>query len=247
MRQIFTITFLLLLSLFLFSCSLKDQAKIDTHFQLGIASLQEGDMTEALRQLLQAEQLEQEDPEIHNALGLAYLGKEKYEKAIEHFTSAVELKPDYPEAHNNMGVSYLRLYRWEKAIVSCRRAADNLLYRTPERAYLNIGWAYYNLGDFQQALIFYNKALEKLPNWCMARYNLALAQMKLSQYSDALYNLTLAVDKCPVYRDAYEAIGDAYKVLGQFGKAKESYLKCNSLGPETTVGRSCQQKANLIR
>lgn len=247
MRFSYQITFMLLLSFISLSCSLKDQAKIDTHFQLGISSLQEGDVTEALRQLLQAEQLEKEDPEIHNALGLAYLGKEKYEKAIEHFQIAVELKPDYPEAYNNMGVAYLRLYRWEKAIEACRRAADNLLYRTPERAYLNIGWAYYNMNDYKQAINFYNRALSKLPNWCMARYNLSLAQMKLSQYDEAIHNLGLAVDKCPVYRDAYEAMGDAYKVRGQFGKAKEYYLKCHSLGPETTVGRSCKQKSNLIR
>ena len=229
------------------ACSLKDQAKIDIQFQLGISSLAEGNCTEALRHLIEAHSLDDEDHEIQNALGLSYLCKDQFEKAIEHFTRATQLKPDYPQAYNTLCVSYLRMSRWEKAIEFGRIAAENLLYSSPERAHLNIGWAYYNLGDYQKAVEYYNKALKVLPNWCLARYNLAMVGLKTHNYNDATYHLGKAIEKCPVYTEAYEAMGDALYRNSQPQKAKEYYLKCYSLAPESSTGRDCRRKANFIR
>jgi tetratricopeptide (TPR) repeat protein len=79
------------------------------------------------------------------------MAKEKYDLAVVHFKKAVQLKPDYSLAKNNLGSAYLARKEWDKAIIVLEEVTGDMLYATPHFPLANLGWAYYNKGDYDKA------------------------------------------------------------------------------------------------
>ena len=110
---------------------------------LGKSFLAQGNFTAGLNELLKAEELDPENPEIQNDLALAYMIMDMHSKSITHFKRAIKLRPNFSEAYNNLGNTYLILSKWDLAIKCFEKALGNTLYATPHFAYNNLGYAYY--------------------------------------------------------------------------------------------------------
>ena len=67
------------------SSSNRDKGRADAFLRLGASYLRQGQTTPALRELLKAEQLDPDNPEIQNHLGLTYMAKKRYPLAVERF------------------------------------------------------------------------------------------------------------------------------------------------------------------
>ena len=172
---------------------------------IGEAYLAEGNYTAALRELLKAEKIYADDPLLHNYLGLAYQAKKLPQKAIDHYKKAIDIKPDYAPAYNNLGVTYLETKQWNAAIEVFEQLSNNILYSTPQYAHLNLGWAYYNKGDYEASAIYYRKAVK--------------------HYQDGF-----ARDQ--VYVKALRGLGKTYQATGNINKAEETFEEALALAPE---------------
>ncbi|MFO7494190.1 MAG: tetratricopeptide repeat protein, partial [Desulfobacterales bacterium] len=137
-----------------------DKKKAEASRNLGEALMQQGDYPGALREFLAAEKLNPEDPILHNDLGLFYRIKDRLDLAIHHFKLAIELKPGYAVAQNNLGEVYLQKKEWDTAIIIFKELSENLLYAPPHSPLTNLGFAYYNKGNFTWAEAYYLKALK---------------------------------------------------------------------------------------
>jgi len=122
--------------------------------------MQEGNYTEALRELFEAEKIYSDNSTLQNVLGLALRFKGDLEGAKEHIEKAVALDPHNSEAYNNLGVVYLDLKKWDEAISCFEKAMSDILYSTPENSWYNIGYAYENKKDYTKAVEGYKKAAE---------------------------------------------------------------------------------------
>ncbi len=88
--------------------------------RIGLARvhLARGDFKLALEPLLQAREIEPNDPEIHFLLGRAYRSLIQNDLAITSFSTAINLKPTLAEAHYHRGLALLDVDRAKEATTS---------------------------------------------------------------------------------------------------------------------------------
>ncbi len=96
------------------------------------------------------------------ARGIAYERAGQWPKAEADFARALELEPDQPEVLNYKGYSWLTM---NKHIPEAKDMIERALKQRPNDAHIidSMGWAYYLIGDFEQAAEYIEEALEQMP------------------------------------------------------------------------------------
>jgi type IV pilus assembly protein PilF len=172
-----TVIALLMTLLLLAACGIsrEDRQKATLHYNMGVHHVQQGDPTSGLRELLEAEKYNPEDPEIQYFLGAAYGSKELYSQAIDHFQRALALNPKFTDAHKAIGDIHLATGEWNKAIQEYEIVLRDILYLKPFYVWNNLGWAYYKKGDLPKATDCFRRAIALKPDFGLAYYNLGFA------------------------------------------------------------------------
>ncbi|GAB4488145.1 MAG: hypothetical protein OHK006_18180 [Thermodesulfovibrionales bacterium] len=160
--------------------------KSNTYFKMGAAHLGEGKIQQAFIEFQKALELTPNDKEVLNAIGVIYLVHfDELPKAIDFFERAVRIDPGYSDAYNNLGYANEKLGRYDTAIANYQKAVSNLMYTTPEKAYIGMGNSYYRLRKHDQALSAYREAIKRNPNIPISYYRIALCHNALGRYGDA--------------------------------------------------------------
>jgi type IV pilus biogenesis/stability protein PilW len=187
---------------------------------LGEAYLQEGRYTAALGEFFKAKEMIPDDPILHNDLGLVYDAKGNTELAEEHFRTAIALKPDYSLAKNNLGSIYLSRKEWAKAIPVLEEVTKDMLYATPHFPLANLGWAYYNLGNYTKARDYLNQALDAVPNFLVAQLHLGRVNLATGRPHEALALFETAIANDPKNPAVLLELGRTYRLLGDYRNAR---------------------------
>ncbi len=197
----------------------EDKKKAVAARNLGEAYLGDGNVNGALSEFLKSEKLDPQDPILYNDLGLVYMAKEKIDLATAQFEKAVELNPDYSVAKNNLGSAYLIREEWDKAIPVLESVVGDLLYATPHFPLTNLGWAYYNKGDYQKAREYLNKALDLQPDFFLAQLNLGRTDLATGHLHSALALFEKAAKTQPKNPILLLELGKTYRLLGDYNNA----------------------------
>lgn len=232
------------------------------HRDLGISYLNEGNLSAAMKELQEAENLYADDPELQNALGSVYHTRgiqpdypcERSDNKISdinminnaeiHYKKAIKLNNNYSEAHNNLGVLYLNMGRYDDAINEFNSALQNMSYSTPERAYVNMGWAYYKKKDYKEAELNLRKAIQSAPDFFIAHYNLGILYRDTGNYKEAIKEFKLAIKYFPRYIDAYYDLAHTYLKIKKAEYALQMFKKVCELAPES---KCCERSAQYIK
>ncbi len=94
-------------------------------------------------------------------LGNIYLMGKNYEKAIEEFDKAIKIKKDFWQAINNKGLAYFELNKIDLSIISFKKA---IYIEENAEPLLALASCLKNK-DFNKAIFFAKKALNKEPNY----------------------------------------------------------------------------------
>jgi tetratricopeptide (TPR) repeat protein len=110
------------------------------------------------------------------------------------------------------------------------------------------GWGdnNYDIGNCQDAVYYYTKAIELDPNFAQAYNNRAYTNMRMQNYKDALPDLDKAIEIKPDYVTALMNRGDIYNYYYAIDRKKAiaDYDKVISLGTKNDrSGRVCGHKA----
>jgi type IV pilus biogenesis/stability protein PilW len=202
------------------SISPQDRKKANASRDLGEAYFREKRYTAALGELYKAEKINPDDPILHNDFGLVFMAKEKYDMAVTHFQKAVELKPDYSLAKNNLGSAYLVMEQWDKAIAALEPVTEDMLYATPHYPLSNLGWAYYNKGDYDKARRYLDKALELKPDFVIAQLNLGRTFLATGRLHQALNLFEKIASESPNNPLVLLELGKTYRLLGDYDNAR---------------------------
>lgn len=218
------------------------------------AYIDQKNYTEALRELLEAEKLYPDDPNLQHDLGFVYMEKEKPDLAIQHLKRALALKSDYSAAKNTLGVAYMKNEQWDDAITCFKELSENLLYTTPQNPLFNLGWAYYQKKDFAESEKYYKKALglyedglSKDAVYIKALHGLGLNYMATGRSREAIAMLEKAVQSVPRVAELFFDLGRAYKMAQEYPKAVKAYNKVIELVPDRSLAREAAKAAEEIK
>lgn len=213
---------------------------------LGEAYMVEGEYTAALKEFLKALDLYAEDPFLHNNLGLIYMTKEKPDLAVEHFKKAIKLNPEFAPARNNLGAAYLAMKDWDAAIETFKEVTEDILYATPHYPLSNLGWAYFNKGEYKTAEMYYKRALKEQSDFVIALRGLGMTYIAMRNARDAIDSLEKAVKISPEFAEAYYDLARAYTMSRKRGKAVDALEKVIELAPDTPLADKAESKIRKL-
>jgi type IV pilus assembly protein PilF len=223
----------------------KDQAL--THMRIGDSMLREGRPTQALAELIKANDLDPNNPVIRNVLGVAYLEKGMVPQAINQFEKALYLDPNYVEVHNNLGTALLRDQRVKEAISEFNKALENPMYPTPHFVYYNLGQAYFILKEFEKARENYLEAVKISPIYSLAYHGLGLAWKATGNLGEAAEALKKAIEYAPQFAQAHYDLGVVLVDLKQTSLAVLAFREVINLVPEGNLGKMAQQRLKELK
>jgi tetratricopeptide (TPR) repeat protein len=120
------------------------------------------------------------------ARGIAYERGGQWPKAEADFKRALELEPDQPDVLNYIGYTWLTMNR---NLPEAKAMIENALRQRPNDAHIidSMGWAYYLMGDFEQALEYLEQAVELMPGDVVTNEHLGDVYWRLGRKKEARF------------------------------------------------------------
>lgn len=221
----------------------EEQAKY--HYDLGASYFGEQFIPQALRELLLSLEDNPDNAEALHLLGFIYMGRKDYPTAIKYFRKALALDPEFYICWNNLGTAYLASARWEDAVDLYQDLMGKPMYNTPELAYNNLGWAYYNLGMLEQAREQFEMAAFLKPEMCLAHNNLGLVRAKQGNYVGASRSFQSAIKGCPQYAEPNFHLAQILQA-NHDQQARFYFERCYNLASDSTWGDRCRSYLEVV-
>ena len=227
--------------------SQEDLNQSEAHNKLGFSYLRNEQLNEAFVEFQKAIRVNPENKEALNYLGYISSEFNKHDEAISYYNRAISVDPEYAGAQNNLGVTYAKLEKWNEAARYFKAALSNPTYATPERAYSNLGYAYYMMQDYAKAEEALKEALIRNPVLLDAIYILGLVYTKINDDSMAIQEFKRAIGIMPNYVDAHWEIANAYLRTGERAKALKHFEMVMEKGGDTEKIRKASQQIELLK
>ena len=196
---------------------------------LGVVSLQQGRIIEAIELFDKAVRLDFEYPAPLKNLALSYLQLNELEPALSNINRALSLVPDDPDALHTRGFLKLRADKFFDAIVDLEKCIS---IATENSKFLNTaGMAYFGVDDLLIAKKYFKKAAKLLPDSKDAILSLARCERQLGNYSESDRLFVEVLETQP--KNITALMGLAVNLLNQ-GKAvaaRTHLVKCTDISP----------------
>ncbi len=198
-------------------------------------------------------------------LGNVYIAKRLYEDAARCYSRVIELNPNYQDAYVSLADAYLRMGKIKRAKRLIVRGAkrfndENYLYgaavvlvgggeyelaeelirklldRKKRAEYLVLlGNLYFGKGMYDEALKWYDKAIEKDPDNVEAWNNKGFLMFIKGLYKEALHYYKKALEIDPNYKEAWYNRGYAHHAIGKLRIAVADYWHALKIDPRDEV------------
>ena len=125
--------------------------------------------------------------------GMSYERNNEWPKAEADFKRALELNPDQPQVLNYLGYSWVdQGMNLEPALEMIEKAVA----AAPNDGYIidSLGWAFYRLGRYEEAVVELERAVRLLPNDPEINDHLGDAYWKAGRKLEARFQWTIAID-----------------------------------------------------
>ncbi|MBO7517361.1 MAG: tetratricopeptide repeat protein [Spirochaetia bacterium] len=140
-------------------------------------ALAENDLKEAERLFLMASETGTPSHLAYYNLGILASDQERLEEALSYLEKAISLKADDADILTALGTVHLKAGREAEAEKMFRKALE---FGESEVLYNNMGSLFFRRKDYNQAKMFFRRALDINPDYHEARENIALANFYLA-------------------------------------------------------------------
>jgi serine/threonine protein kinase len=201
---------------------------------------------------------------IHNK-GVALSKVGKSEEAIPCFDMAIEINPKESEYRVTKGAILARLGRFKEALECVEEAIKinpepsiyelkqlilrkikekNTVLLTPKESeaqkWHKKGISLANRGRYQQALSYYDKALEIDQTYSIAWYNKGFALSNLSRHQEAIACYDKALEVNPVFFEAWHNKGNDLFLLERYEEAMRCYNEVLKINSTLAIAQDCK-------
>ena len=165
------------------------------------------------------------------------------DQAEKSARQALKLRADFREAQNTLGVILIQEKKYAEAVKVLDPLAHDMLYQTPWDAWGNLGLAYLEKGDLDEAVLALQRSVTVEPRFCVGNYRLGLALEKKGDLGSAKKAYSQAVEtnrpECQALQDAFEARARVYSKSKNCELAKGDLERCRDISPDSPVGLRC--------
>jgi Tfp pilus assembly protein PilF len=208
-----------------------------------------GRLRSAMDHAMKASNADENHAEAHHFVAILYLAicqienDCRFDKAEEFSRKAIAADPEYRPARHTLGIVLIHEKKYDEAVDVLRLLAEDIIYKTPELAWYDLGGAYLAKGESDKAIDALHRALALKPDFCWANYRLGLAFEAKGDLTHAHEELSHAVEPadpaCHNLQDAYEARGRVRGRIGQKVLARQDYETCAKISTSTAAGKTC--------
>ena len=212
-----------------------------------------GDLPGALRIYDRLLQMDSTNALIHNKRGIVLFELGYPDEAIAAQSEAIRLNPEFADAYLCRGAAWFELYR-----ELCEQPEDSLsgkdrvlhdmkisstrvllindfveatkLDSWDDWAHNSLGRAYYEVGNYAEAIQSFTDAISLNPRASWAYYNRGLSEMELKEYEASIDDFTKALDADSDDGWAYFQRGEARLRSGDAARGCEDLRRALSLG-----------------
>ena len=209
-----------------------------------------GRLRSAMDHAMKAADADEYHAEAQHFVAILYLalcqieGDCRLDEAEKYARRAIAADPEFRPAKHTLGMILVSEKKYDEAIAVLSPLAEDIIYKTPELAWYDLGGAYLGKGDYDHAIDSLAKAVALKPSFCWANYRLGLAYEKKGVLAMAEQELTKAVEPsdpaCRNLQDAYEARGRVFSRMGRKDLARQDFETCVKLSPATDAGKQCK-------
>jgi serine/threonine protein kinase len=172
--------------------------------------------------------------EAHTSLALTTLYFDwDWKTAEREFKAAIRLGPRYPTAHQWYTHFLMAMGRRAEALRSIKRAHELDPLSLPINTHL--GWAFYFLRRFDDAVDQLRKTIELDASYVLAHFVLGLCHTQLSQFSDAISELEVAASLSGRLPSIISALGYTRGLNGDRSQSKTLLEELRGLPAERYV------------
>lgn len=180
-------------------------------------------------------------------IGLEFHQAGKLADAENAYTEILKECPQNPNTLNLLGILKLQQGKNTEAIDLIKKAVE----ANPCSYFLeNLGRAYAEGKNFEEAINCYKKSLELEPNSFEAFFNLGFAYKEIGQIDDAIKSYEKALSIKSDNPEAYFNLGNIYEKRNETFKALENYKKAYEYDPKNEdinyfLGEACLKAKNF--
>ena len=180
--------------------------------------------------------------DIYNKLGIITYQKGNPDRATEYFRKALEINPRYTEASLNLTIALNDLGKYDEAGETFSRAAQ--VVRTEQKAldpfiqgklaneHAKLGDQYTEIGQLDEALEQYRKALTIRPNFVDVITKVGITLREKGAFDDAIETLIKAKELHPRYAPAMIHLGVTYYMKGFVDLALAEWEEAQKINPD---------------
>lgn len=180
---------LLVILLSLMSCASGPKEmdkKAEIFFNAGTQALMTKDYTEALTNLLKANELQENNPEILNNLGMAYYFKGDTNLALKCLNKSLKLDPRNSDARMNVASVYYEEGKIQDAESLYLEVTKDLTYDKQARTYYNLGVIELEKKkNTTKAEGYFLQSLKEAEDYCPSHYKLGTIQFSRREFNKA--------------------------------------------------------------
>ncbi|HKW97150.1 MAG TPA: protein kinase [Bryobacteraceae bacterium] len=176
----------------------------------------------------QAEQLNDDLPEVHISLGSVYNITGKTTEAIAELKRALELAPNSDEVYRRLANAYMAADQKDQAI----QAYNDAIKANPYywQNFGNLAAAYFRLGDNDKALAAYQRVIQLAPDKALGYGGQGAVYYRQGKWTESIASFQQAIKLQPSFR-YYSNIGVAYFYMGKYSDAATMFEKAVELEP----------------
>ncbi len=217
--------------------------------EIGISHLENNNLPLALKEFLEAVELDPTNALIHNNLGILYFMREKFELSAKYFLKATDLDSKFTDAKNNLA----RVYIEQKQLTKAQKILDvvlaDLTYTNSGAAYFNYGLSWFNQNQYSEAKNYFEKAISERRSDCLTLVYYGRSLLELKMYDSATSQLDRATTFCSqqLVDEAHFYSAISYFRSGNPQKSLARFEELIKLFPNGKNYEKSQQMIELIR
>ena len=165
-----------------------DPAQPDVHYTMGVTLWQQGESDAAVVQLRAAVKSKPDYAEAYYTLGTVLKQQGKLRDAADSLREAIRLQPDFAGTHTTLAAVLRQLGDTVGAASEAREGTDLAKQKSNLQAALfatNSGKRLLNVGDLEGAISQFRSAIQSVPDYAPAHFQLGLALQRHGDSAEA--------------------------------------------------------------